>query len=68
MVQLEPQLRVLSFSLLDTEERALIRVSGLAGGDTAQSAASPMPTGYITMAQARVTRSWAISRACAMVM
>ena len=63
VVQLEPQLRVLSFSLLDTEERALIRVSGLAGGDTAQSAASPMPTGYITMAQAREIAQDRVTRA-----
>ncbi len=53
MVQLDPQVRVVSFSLLDSEERALIRVSSLAGAATSQPGDTPMPTGRITMAQAR---------------
>ena len=63
VVQLAPRLRVVSFALLDTEERALIRVSGLAGGSTTEPVSSPIPTGYITMAQAREIAQNRVSRA-----
>lgn len=63
IVQVEPRLRVVSFSLLDTPERALIRVSGFAGEVTDQPSQSPAPTGYITMRQAREIAQDRVSRA-----
>lgn len=63
VIQLDPVVRVVSFSLLGSEDQALIRVSSLEGTAEEQAYSSPAPTGLITMAQARAIARDKVNRA-----